>query len=120
MGKKTKREPYVPKVPEDAFAMRDGHHSGYHSGFDKKGDAIYPAPMHTQPMEGFRVERQALQEFINAMNAHMHREYRKLAEAEDRWWKSIEADLGLKRGDVEYYFKDECFRKTKPKETEPK
>ncbi len=101
---KKKREPYQPKVPTHIWTLEDGRHLALYTGFDKNGARIYPAPTHTQPMEQIRVEREALQTFIDAMQAHVHREFQKIARAEARWWKSVEEDLGIRRGEAVYFY----------------
>lgn len=107
------REPFEPKAPADIWALPDGHHSAMRTGFDKMSGAVYPAPTHTAPMDAIRLDRQALSDFADVMNAHIHRELQKLARREDEWWKSVQDDLAIKRGDgVSYFYAERCFRRT--------
>lgn len=100
------------KAPEDIWSLPDGHHLGSWCGFDKNGDAVFPASTHTAPMDEIRIERQALQEFIDAMQSHVHRQYRVIAAKEQAWWESVEKDYGIKRGSgVSYFYNDRCFKK---------
>lgn len=118
MAKKQKaaaKEPYVAKVPHDVFALPDGHHIAYWTGFTKKGAEVYPAPTHTAPMEDIRADRAALDDFIDAINRHAHAELRKLRRREDAWWENVRRDLGIKRGEASYHYFNQCFKKVEPK-----
>lgn len=112
MAKKRAEGPVKWKAPEDIWALPDGHHVGASNGFEKKGEAIFPAPTHAAPMESMRIDRVALEEFIDAMNRHVHREFGKIATREAAWWQAVQRDLGIKRGDAVYHYADECFRRT--------
>jgi acetyl esterase/lipase len=121
MAKKTNRrksEEWTPperKAPEDVFGMPDGHHVGYTNGFTKRGDELHLAPAHTQPMEEIRADRAALDDYIDAVNRHAHKQLQALRRREDAWWRYVEQDLGLSRGAAVYYYGG-GYLKPKPKQ----
>src|SRR5262245_6857534 len=99
-----KRKPYEPQVPKDIWGLPDGNHMGLRSGFERRDGKIYPAPMYVEPMEAIRVERRALQAFVDSINQHVHRELQKIERTEADWWARIESDLGIQRETTAYYF----------------
>lgn len=109
MTKKAKRrkEPWTPperKAPDAVWEMPDGHHLGYTNGFHKRGDELHLAPAHTATAEAIRLDRAALDDYVDAVNRHLHNELRKIRRREDAWWQYVEKDIGIKRTDVSYFY----------------
>lgn len=116
MAKRKQKQlrPYEPRVPANLWDLPDGHHAALRTGFDKRGGRIYVAPTHKDPWDEIRSDRQALDDFVEAMNRHIHSELRKLRRREDARLDLLEEDFGIKRADVTYFYAGYFERVTPP------
>jgi len=100
MTKKSKAVEDQPKRPD--VPTKNGHYMGLHLGFEYEDGKYKIAPRLSEDMEQLIAEENGLRRFMQAQDHYFSAQFRRISDAQARWWESVMLEYGIKNVSFSY------------------